>query len=117
MRQVYNLDKFTLWSTYYVQDGLFQGFGLGGGIFAYGDRNPTIFENAAEIPGYVRADAAVYYNRLLQPGNWLGAKALNVALNIRNLLDHRYVATSYNGSNSFFFGEPFTVQGTVGLRF
>jgi iron complex outermembrane receptor protein len=69
------------------------------------------------MPGYVRADAAVYYNRNLEPGNWLGAKALNVALNIRNLLDQRYVATSQNGSPIFFFGEPFTVLGTVGVRF
>ena len=69
------------------------------------------------MPGYIRADAAVYYNRALEPGNWLRAKALNVALNIRNLLDKRYIATSHNGSQFFFFGEPFTVLGTVGIRF
>ncbi|MCS6329089.1 MAG: TonB-dependent receptor, partial [Nitrospira sp.] len=62
-------------------------------------------------------DAALYYNGDLQKGNWLGAKGMNVALNIRNLLDQRYVATSYNGSNTFFYGEPRTVLATVGLRF
>jgi iron complex outermembrane recepter protein len=99
------------------QEGVLKGFGFGGGIFAYTNRNATIFENLPTMPGYVRADAALFYNRALPPGNWLGAKGLNVALNIRNLLDQRYVATSYNGSNQFFFGEPLTVQGTVGLRF
>lgn len=110
-------NKFTLWSTYHFQEGVLKGFGIGGGIFAYTNRNATIFENIPTMPGYVRADAALYYNRDLPAGNWLGAKRLNAAFNIRNLLDQRYVATSYNGSSSFFFGEPLTVLGTVGLQF
>lgn len=110
-------NKFTLWSTYFLQDGPFKGFGLGGGIFAFTSRNSSIFEGGVEMPGYVRADAALYYNHDLKPGSWLGAKNVNVALNVRNLLDQRYVATSYNGSSQFFFGEPRTVLATVGLRF
>jgi iron complex outermembrane receptor protein len=110
-------NKFTLWSTYFLQDGPFKGFGLGGGIFAFTNRNSTIFEGGVDMPGYVRADAALYYNYDLKPGSWLGAKNVNVALNVRNLLDQRYVATSYNGSSQFFFGEPRTVLATVGLRF
>ena len=110
-------NKFTLWSTYHFQEGPLQGFGFGGGLFAYSSRNSTIFEGQVDMPGYIRADAALYYNRDLQKGNWLGAKGVNVALNIRNLLDQRYVATSYNGSSQFFFGEPRTVLATVGLRF
>lgn len=110
-------NKFTLWSTYHFQEGVLKGFGVGGGIFAYTDRNATISEDLPTMPGYVRADAALYYNRELPPGNWLGAKGVNAALNIRNLLDQRYVATSYNGTSSFFFGEPLTVLGTVGVRF
>lgn len=110
-------NKATLWSTYHFQEGPLKGFGLGGGIFAYSDRNASLFGDQISMPGYIRADAAVYYNRALEPGNWLRAKALNVALNIRNLLDKRYIATSHNGSRFFFFGEPFTVLGTVGIRF
>ncbi len=110
-------NKFTLWSTYFLQDGPFKGFGLGGGIFAFTNRNSTIFEGGVDMPGYVRADAALYYNHDLKPGSWLGAKNVNVALNVRNLLDQRYVATSYNGSSQFFFGEPRTVLATVGMRF
>ena len=110
-------NKFTLWSTYHVQEGPLQGFGFGGGLFAYSSRNSTIFDGPVDMPGYIRADAALYYNRDLQMANWLGAKGVNVALNVRNLLDQRYVATSYNGSSQFFFGEPRTVLATVGMRF
>lgn len=110
-------NKLTLWSTYYVREGALKGFGLGGGIFAYDNRNASIFGNQTEIPGYVRADAAVYYNHTLRPGNWWGGKTVRVAVNMRNLLDQRYVATAYNGSSQFFFGEPRTVLATVGVQF
>lgn len=110
-------NKFTLWSTYHIQEGMLQGFGIGGGLFAYTGRNASIFGDQTEMPGYIRADAALYYNHDMQKGNWLGARSMHLALNVRNLLDQRYVATSYNGSNQFFFGEPRTVLATVGLRF
>ncbi|MBX3346541.1 MAG: TonB-dependent receptor [Nitrospira sp.] len=110
-------NKFTLWSTYHIQEGLLQGFGVGGGLFAYTSRNASIFGDQTEMPGYIRADGALYYNHDLQKGNWLGARSMHLALNVRNLLDQRYVATSYNGSSLFFFGEPRTVLATVGLRF
>ncbi|MCS6287695.1 MAG: TonB-dependent receptor [Nitrospira sp.] len=110
-------NKFTLWSTYYVQEGVLRGFGFGGGLFAYSNRSSSIFGDPVEIPGYIRADGALYYNRELQKDNWVGAKSMHLALNVRNLLDQRYVATSYNGSPLFFFGEPRTVLATVGLRF
>jgi iron complex outermembrane receptor protein len=110
-------NKFTLWSTYYFQEGTLKGFGFGGGLFAYSNRSSSIFGDPVEIPGYIRADGALYYNRDLHKGNWAGAKSMHVALNVRNLLDQRYVATSYNGSTVFFFGEPRTVLATVGLRF
>lgn len=110
-------NKATLWSTYFFQEGAMKGLGLGGGIFAFSDRNASLFGEPNEIPGYVRADAALYYNRDLQPNNWLRAKTLQVAINMRNLLDQRYVAASQGGSQFFLFGEPRTVLATVGLRF
>ncbi|SPP65582.1 TonB-dependent siderophore receptor [Nitrospira lenta] len=110
-------NKFTIWSTYHFQEGPLKGFGVGGGLFAYSSRTASLSGNPIDMPAYVRADAALYYNHALEQGNWLGAKGFNVALNIKNLLDQRYVATSYNGSQFFFYGEPLTVLGTVGLRF
>lgn len=110
-------NKVTLWSTYHVQEGPLKGFGVGGGLFAYSSRAASIFGDPIDMPAYVRVDAALYYNHALEQGNWLGAKGFNLALNVRNLLDQRYVATAQSGSTFFFYGEPFTVLGTVGLRF
>ncbi|SLM50083.1 Ferrichrome iron receptor [Nitrospira japonica] len=110
-------NKFTIWSTYHFQEGMLRGFGVGGGLFAYSDRNGSIFVDQPVMPGYIRADGAVYYNRALEHGNWLGAKGVDVAVNMRNLLNQRYVATSYNGTPQFLFGEPFTVLATVGIKF
>ena len=110
-------NKLTFWSTYFFQEGALKGFGVGGGIFAFSNRNASLFGNQNEIPGYVRADAALYYNHDLRPDNWLRAKTLFAAVNMRNLLDQRYVATSQNGSQFFLFGEPRTVLATVGLQF
>lgn len=88
-------NKATLWSTYYFQEGRLKGFGLGGGVYGYTSRTASIFgPGQVDMPGYVRIDAALYYNHYnhdLRVGNWLGAKQLNVALNLRNLLDKGYV--------------------------
>lgn len=62
-----------------------------------------------EIPGYVRGDAALYYNHDVAPGNWLGAKQVNLTVNLRNLLDQRYTEAAD--------GQPRTVLATVGIRF
>lgn len=110
-------NKATLWSTYYFQEGALKGFGLGGGVFGYTSRNASIFGVQREVPGYVRLDTALYYNRDLAPDNWLRAKTLNIALNFRNLLDQRYIQSTQNSTTLFFFGEPRTVLATVGLQF
>ena len=34
--------------------------GIGGGLFAYTGRNASIFGDQTEMPGYIRADAALY---------------------------------------------------------
>ncbi|BCA56535.1 Ferrichrome-iron receptor [Nitrospira sp. KM1] len=111
-------NKATLWSTYHFQEGPLAGFGLGGGVIGYGKMNAAIFgANQVEVPGYVIANAALYYNHDMQAGNWLGAKQVNVAVNLHNLLDQRYVAQAFNTTTGFFFGDPRTVLATVGLRF
>lgn len=110
--------KATLWSSYYVQEGALKGFGVGGGVYGFTSRNASIFgPGQVEIPGYVRIDAALYYNHELRPRNWLGAKYVNIALNLRNLLDKGYIESAQNSTTAFFFGEPRTVLATVRLRF
>lgn len=111
-------NKVTLWSTYHFQDGALKGFGLGGGIYGYSSRNASIFgPGQVELPGYVKVNAALYYNHDMEPGNWLHAKQVNVALNFRNLLDQRYVEIADNTTTRVFFGEPRTVLATVGIKF
>lgn len=111
-------NKATLWSTYQFQDGPMKGFGAGGGVYGFTSRNASIFgPGQLEIPGYVIVNAALYYDRDLPPGNWLGAKAVNVALNFRNLFDQRYVESAQNTTTRLYFGEPRTVLATVGLQF
>lgn len=110
-------NKATLWSTYYFQEGFLQGFGIGGGIFGYTNRNAAILGPQLNIPGYARIDTALYYNHDLQPGNWLRAKQVNIALNLRNLLDQGYIESANNSTTRLFFGEPRTVLATVGLKF
>ncbi|BCA53921.1 Ferrichrome-iron receptor [Nitrospira sp. KM1] len=110
-------NKATLWSTYHFQEGSLKGFGLGGGVIGYTGRNVWIFDPQVNVPGYVIVNAALYYNRDLEPNNWLKAKQINVAVNFRNLLDQRYVGYADNSLTGYFYGDPRTVLATVGLRF
>lgn len=111
-------NKATLWSTYYFQQGVLQGLGIGGGIFGYTSRNASIFgPGQVEIPGYVRVDTALYYNHDLRDDNWLGAKQLNIGVNFRNVLDHRYIESAADSTTRFYFAEPRIVLATVGLKF
>jgi outer membrane receptor protein involved in Fe transport len=85
--------------------------------FGYTSRNASIFGPQLNIPGFVRVDAALYYNHELQSGNWLHAKQVNFAVNFRNLFDQGYIESAFNSTTRLFFGEPRTVLATVGLQF
>jgi iron complex outermembrane recepter protein len=110
-------NKATLWSTFHFQEGLLQGFGIGGGVYGYTSRNASIFGPQREMPGYVRLDAALYYDRPFTARNWLGAKALHAQINVRNLLDHRYIELARNSTTQFHYAEALSVLATVGLEF
>lgn len=73
-----------LWTRYNFPKGVFQGLGVGGGLIYVGqawagDPTTTVYYN---LSGYVRADSAVYYK-------W---KRYDVALNIQNIFDRRYIS-------------------------
>ncbi|SLM50111.1 Ferrichrome iron receptor [Nitrospira japonica] len=110
-------NKATLWSTYFFQEGPLEGFGVGGGVFGYTNRNASIFGPELNIPGYVRVDGALYYNHALNPENWLRAKQVNVALNFRNLFNQGYIESAFNSTTQLFYGESRTVLATVGVKF
>jgi iron complex outermembrane recepter protein len=97
--------SFNLWTTYEIQTGAMRGLGFGLGVFYVGDRQGDL-ANTFELPNYLRTDAAVFYRR----------NRFRVALNFRNLFDIEYFEAAQN-RNRVFYGEPFTVQGTISWQF
>ncbi len=97
--------SFNLWTAYEIQQGELQGLGAGIGLFFVGDRAGDL-DNSYDVPSYVRTDAAIFYNQ----------DKFRVALNFKNLFDVDYFESALN-SNRVYYGQPFTVQGTVSWRF
>lgn len=95
----------SLWTTYEILEGDLRGLGFGAGLFYVGDREVEI-PNDVVVPSYVRADASLFYNR----DNW------RVQLNFKNLFNTSYFEP-IGGGRYVFSGEPFTILGTVSVRF
>lgn len=86
-----------LWTRYNVPTGRLRGFGAGLGIIMQGRRlagTPTTQTAAFMLPGGARFDTAFYYNM----------KGYDLALNIANIVDRKYIATS--GENAVFPADP-----------
>ncbi len=97
--------SFNLWTAYEIQQGELQGLGAGIGLFFVGDRAGDL-DNSYDVPSYVRTDAAIFYNQ----------DKFRVALNFKNLFDVDYFESALN-STRVYYGQPFTVQGTVSWKF
>ena len=95
----------SLWTTYEIQNGNLSGLGFGLGLYYAGDRFADL-ENTSTLPGYVRADSAIYYSR----DNW------RLGLNIRNLFNATYYETSQS-RNIIYPGAPLTVIGSFSVQF
>jgi iron complex outermembrane recepter protein len=98
-------NAFNLWTTYEIQTGSLQGLGFGLGLFFVGDR-PVDLANTFELPSYLRTDAAIFYNK----------DRFRAALNFKNLFDIEYFDFALN-QNRLYYGQPFTVQGTISWQF
>ena len=94
-----------LWMSYELQTGRLRGLGAGAGIHYIGERAADL-PNTFTLPNYATVDAALYFRR----------DRLRAQVNLNNLLDKDYYASSY-GRNYVFPGEPITVQGTLGWSF
>ncbi|MHC5829998.1 MAG: TonB-dependent receptor domain-containing protein, partial [Nostoc sp.] len=97
----------SLWTTYELQQGSLQGLGFGAGFNFVGDRFGGL-PNSFEVGSYFVTNAALFYRR----DNW------RFALNFKNLFDVNYiqgVGSSRIGGS--YFGEPFTVIGSVSVQF
>jgi iron complex outermembrane recepter protein len=96
----------SLWTTYQLQQGDLQGLGFGVGLFYVGDRQGD-FSNTYVIPGYLRTDAAIYYQR----DNW------RAGVNIQNLFNQKYFQGANFGRVAIEPGAPLTVIGSFSLTF
>ena len=96
----------SLWTTYEIQNGDFQGLGFGAGLFFVGEREGDE-ENSFQISSYTRTDASIFYQR----SNW------KAAVNFKNLFDIDYIESPGFSRISVNPGIPFTVLGSVSVEF
>jgi iron complex outermembrane recepter protein len=97
----------SLWTTYEIQKGKLQGWGFGGGFDFVGEREGDL-DNSFQADSYFLTNAAIFYRR----DNW------RFALNFKNLFDIDYIAaTSNSRTNGNEPGAPFTVIGSVSVKF
>ena len=97
-----------LWTRYNVPNGRLRGFGAGLGVILQGRRlagTPTTQTSSYLLPGSTRFDTAFYYQM----------KGYDFALNITNVLDRKYIATS--GENAVFPADPRRVTLSASHRF
>jgi catecholate siderophore receptor len=92
---------FALWNR--VQ--LFPALGMGVGVVRQSEMFAAI-DNTVTLPGFTRADAALFLR--------LGTRA-SAQLNVENVLDERYYATSH-GNNNIMPGASRTVRVSVSTR-
>ncbi|MEM9244117.1 MAG: TonB-dependent siderophore receptor [Cyanobacteria bacterium P01_F01_bin.153] len=94
-----------LWTSYEVQSGSLAGLGFGLGLYFVGER-PGDAANTFTLDEYLRTDAAIYYRR----------DNFRASLNFRNLFDVDYFESSIDRRGAAP-GDPFTVIGSVSIRF
>lgn len=100
-------NSFNFWTSYEIQQGDLQGLGFGLG-FNYVDQRFGDNANSFTLDSYFLTNAGIFYNR----DNW------RVALNFRNIFDVNYIRASENRRvNEIYPGEPFTVIGSISVKF
>jgi catecholate siderophore receptor len=93
---------FSLWNRYDVTPAVSAGLGL----IHQGARFASI-SNAVTLPAFTRADVAVFLKV---------NERVRGQINVENLFDDRYAATSH-GDNNILFGTPRSVRASVDLSF
>jgi catecholate siderophore receptor len=93
---------FSLWSSYRPTDR----FGFGAGV-VHQSRSFASISNAVVLPGYTRADAALFF---------VLSEDLKAQVNIENLFDERYYGTAHN-DNNITPGSPRAVRASITARF
>jgi iron complex outermembrane receptor protein len=107
--RLFNVPKHSasLWTTYEIQRGNWQGLGFGIGFNYVGEREGDL-DNSFEVDSYFLTNAAIFYRR----NNW------RFSLNFKNLFDVNYIkAAENNRASDNYPGEPFTVMGSLSVEF
>ncbi|MUL34901.1 TonB-dependent siderophore receptor [Gloeocapsopsis dulcis] len=94
----------SLWSTYEIQSGDWQGLGFGLGLVYVDEREAQLPNTTVTLPSYFRTDASLFYRR----DNW------RAAVNFKNLFSVEYFNTQG------FFMTPqasFTVLANISVEF
>jgi catecholate siderophore receptor len=94
--------QFSLWNRYDANDRI----GMGLGVIAASKSYASI-SNAVTLPGYVRLDAALFYEL---------AEGIEAQLNVENLLGEDYFPNAHN-DNNIAPGAPTTARASLRLRF
>lgn len=92
---------FSLWNRWRVTSALGLGLGAVGQAATY-----AAIDNSVTLPGFTRLDAAVYLG---------GARAFRLQVNVENVLDAKYYATSH-GNNNIMPGAPRTLRLSLATR-
>jgi catecholate siderophore receptor len=95
-------NTFSLWNNYQIMKRL----GAGLGILNRSDMFAAI-DNTVVLPGYTRADAAVYYSL---------TERTRLQLNVQNLFDRRYYLNADNNTN-ISPGSPRAFVASLVVRF
>lgn len=93
-----------LYTSYEIQEGALQGVGAGVGFFGIGERG---LSRPATLDGYERLDLGAFYN---------GIENVTLRLQVRNVLDERYIEGA-DRPNYAQFGSPRAVVVSGGVRF
>jgi iron complex outermembrane receptor protein len=96
-----------VFGTYELQSGPLRGFGIGGGVYFTGGYEVTLPNRVSTDP-YQRVDALLFYR---------GNKRYDVTVNIRNLLNQKYI--EYPGTINAYnqFGAPISVFASLRVFF
>jgi iron complex outermembrane recepter protein len=96
----------SLWTTYEIQKGPLKGLGFGAGLKYVGDRAGDV-ENTYFIGDYLVGNAAIFYTR----GRY------RFAINFKNIANTYYIESSTGNEGGIEPGAPFTIIGSVSVRF
>lgn len=109
-RRFFGVPRFggSLWSTYELQHGAWQGLTVGAGMVARSQQENSLDEST-QIPGYVTVNLAVGYERNV------GKSKISVQFNVDNLLDKDYFLV---GDGTFAgVGTPRSFLGSIRVEF